>query len=469
MGLLVVRGLILRWLLLTRRRLAREQAHKRLEALKAKAAEIPEQDIPQETEGVDLAKVDLKTQRLVRSGILFSLLIGLWLIWSDVLPALDVFSDTELWRSTRQVSETIPDAQGRAFVVTREELVPTTVSQLGFAVVLVVMTLVAARNLPSLLEITLLRRLPLVPGERYAVTTLVGYLIVVAGIMCVFHVIGLGWGKLQWLVAAMGVGLGFGLQEIFANFISGLIILFEQPIRVGNTVTVGGINGTVTKIRIRATRILDWDRKELIVPNKEFVTGQLVNWTLSDSVLRVIIPVGIAYGSDTERAVHVLHEVATEHPLVLDDPPHEVLFFAFGLYRSLWEYAGTRQFLKLIGACIFGTLAITLIEIILPARLPLSVLAIQFLAFLLLTGGVRILYRIMRGMLKSKNYIFLQNKSLKVKVMIVGAGDAGSIIIREMFLHTDTNRVPVVAVDDDINKQGKNIHGVKKIKLEGLA
>ena len=82
-----------------------------------------------------------------------------------------------------------------------------------------------------------------------------------------------------------------------------------------------------------------------------------------------------------------------------------VLFFAFGLYRSLWEYAGTRQFLKLIGACIFGTLAITLIEIILPARLPLSVLAIQFLAFLLLTGGVRILYRIMRGMLKSKNYI----------------------------------------------------------------
>ena len=138
-----------------------------------------------------------------------------------------------------------------------------------------------------------------------------------------------------------------------------------------------------------------------------------------------------------------------------------VIFFAFGLYRNLWEYAGTRQFLKLIGACIFGTLAITLIEILLPARLPLSVLAIQFLAFLLLTGGVRILYRIMRGMLKSKNYIFLQNKSLKVKVMIVGAGDAGSIIIREMFLHTDTNRVPVVAVDDDINKQGKNIHGVK--------
>jgi potassium efflux system protein len=132
------------------------------------------------------------------------------------------------------------------------------------------------------------------------------------------------------LVAAIGLGLGFGLQEIFANFISGLIILFERPIRVGDTVTVGEINGTVTKIQIRATWITAFDRKELIVPNKQFVTGQLINWTLSDPVLRLSIPVGIAYGSDTERTIEVLKEVAKESRRVLRDPPPEVLFLGFG-------------------------------------------------------------------------------------------------------------------------------------------
>jgi potassium efflux system protein len=86
--------------------------------------------------------------------------------------------------------------------------------------------------------------------------------------------IGVQWSQLQWLVAALGVGIGFGLQEIVANFISGLIILFERPVRVGDIVTVGDTDGVVTKIQIRATTIRNWDRKELLVPNKEFVTGR---------------------------------------------------------------------------------------------------------------------------------------------------------------------------------------------------
>lgn len=106
--------------------------------------------------------------------------------------------------------------------------------------------------------------------------------------------------------------MGFGLQGIFANFVSGLIILFERPIRVGDTVTVGDISGTVTKIRIRATWITGFDRKELVVPNKEFITGRLVSWSLSDAVLRAEIPVGIAYGSDTAKALRVLEEVASD-------------------------------------------------------------------------------------------------------------------------------------------------------------
>jgi potassium efflux system protein len=126
------------------------------------------------------------------------------------------------------------------------------------------------------------------------------------------------------------VGLGFGLQEIFANFISGLIILFERPIRVGDVVTVGGVTGTVSRIRIRATIITDGDRKELLVPNKEFITSRLVNWTLSDDIIRIVIPVGIAYGSDTRLARELLLKAARDHVGVLTDPAPEAFFLGFG-------------------------------------------------------------------------------------------------------------------------------------------
>ena len=107
--------------------------------------------------------------------------------------------------------------------------------------------------------------------------------------------------KLQWLAAGLTVGLGFGLQEIFANFVSGLIILFERPIRIGDTITIGTFSGSVSKIRIRATTITDFDRKEVIIPNKAFVTERLINWSLSDTITRVLIKVGVAYGSDLDK------------------------------------------------------------------------------------------------------------------------------------------------------------------------
>ena len=112
----------------------------------------------------------------------------------------------------------------------------------------------------------------------------------------------------------MSLGLGFGLQEIFANFVSGLIILFERPVRVGDVVTIDNITGVVSRIRMRATTITDRDRKELIIPNKEFITGRVLNWTLTDPVNRVVINVGIAYGSDTQRAAEILLKVAKDHP-----------------------------------------------------------------------------------------------------------------------------------------------------------
>ena len=115
-----------------------------------------------------------------------------------------------------------------------------------------------------------------------------------------------------------------------ANFISGLIILFEQPIRVGDTVTVGETTGVVTKIQLRATTIRDWDRRELLVPNKEFVTARLLNWSLTDQVTRIHVEVGVAYGSDVDDAIEIVRQAALGHPMVLDDPAPFVTFDKFG-------------------------------------------------------------------------------------------------------------------------------------------
>ena len=156
------------------------------------------------------------------------------------------------------------------------------------------------------------------------------YSITIVGIMMGCSLIGLGWSKVQWLVAAMGFGLGFGLQEIFANFLSGLIILFDRPVRVGDVITLENVSGVVSRIRLRTTTVTDGDRKELIVPNKEFITGRVLNWTLSDHVNRVVINVGVAYGSDTQRAAEILQKLAEEHSNVLDDPPPRVTLESFG-------------------------------------------------------------------------------------------------------------------------------------------
>jgi potassium-dependent mechanosensitive channel len=181
-----------------------------------------------------------------------------------------------------------------------------------------------------LLQIAILERLPLDNGVRYAIMAVVRYVIALTGLSIGGMAIGIGWPKLQWLAAAISFGLGFGLQEIFANFISGLIVLFEQPMRIGDTVTVGEVTGVVSRIRMRATTIVDGDRKELIVPNKEFITSRIVNWTLTDSVVRLVIPLGISYGSDTIRVQRLLLQVAAETPNVLNNPPAKAVFLGFG-------------------------------------------------------------------------------------------------------------------------------------------
>jgi potassium efflux system protein len=264
---------------------------------------------------------------MIGTGVLLAIL-GTLAIWADLLPATRILQQVELWTTTQTVTASQLDPSGVERVTTEDQLVAITLADLFRSFLIGLLTLALIRALPGILEATLFRRLG--PGERYAYSTIVKYAVVLAGFAFAFDAIGIGWSSIQWLVAAVGLGLGFGLQEIFANFISGLIILFERPIRVGDTVSVGEVSGTVTRIRIRATWITAFDRKELIVPNKEFVTGRLINWTLSDSVLRTTISVGVAYGSDTDRVVEVLKQVARDSRRVLRDPPPQVLFLGFG-------------------------------------------------------------------------------------------------------------------------------------------
>ena len=328
LGLVLLQALLLRGLLVSQRRLAIEQARKKLAAAtEARAAEAaaPSEAPPIDESTLDLVSIGAQTRKLLRSVVAFGLFIGLWLTWVDMLPALSFVHKVHLW--SYEVKQAAESGTAGSAPVRIEHIT------LGHAIIaglIGLATYLMARNIPGLLEITILQRLPMDAGGRFAITAVARYVIVIVGVVVAFGAVGVGWSKVQWLVAAVSVGLGFGLQEVFANFVSGLILLVERPIRIGDTVTVGSVSGTVTRIRIRATTITDWDRKELVVPNKELITGQVVNWTLSDSMLRLTIPVGLAYGSDTDLAEQLLAKVAREEPLVLHDPPPRVLFMGFG-------------------------------------------------------------------------------------------------------------------------------------------
>ncbi|GJM21954.1 MAG: potassium transporter [Planctomycetota bacterium] len=330
--LILLHALLTRWLFVARRRLALAQYRKRRAAAQEKVeggagASVSEEFVEDD---VDIPSLSEQSETLVQTLLGVTLVLSMGLIWADVLPALGFLDGFALWEHTVDVEQAVAQADGTSNLEVVKQLVPVTLADVIAALVALALTVIAARNLPGLLEIMVLQRLPMQRAGRYAVTTISRYLIVVIGLALMFNAVGIGWSKVQWLAAAVSVGLGFGLQEIFANFVSGLIILFERPIRVGDTVTVGTITGSVSRIHMRATTIITWDRTELIVPNREFITNQLVNWTLSDSVLRVIVKVGIAYGSDTAKAEQLLHEIAREHPDVLTDPAPRVIFTSFG-------------------------------------------------------------------------------------------------------------------------------------------
>jgi potassium efflux system protein len=318
MGLaaVLVHALVARWFVVQRRRLALEQARERQQAA---------QDEP-----ADWAAIHERLRLLLRQAITVSILVACWFIWSDVLPALKILDNVVLWTKTAEITERFDDADGNVRHVRNLGIVRTTLRHGVVAAAILLATFVLGRNLPALLEITVLNRLPLDRGGRHAISILLHYAVALSGAVVALRTLSINWASVQWLAAGITVGLGFGLQEIFANFVSGMILLFERPIRVGDIVTLDDLTGTVSNIRIRATTVTTWDRKELIVPNKNLITGRLLNWTLSDTTNRIVVNVGISYQCDAQHARRVLEQTVASHPNVLPDPPPSVALESFG-------------------------------------------------------------------------------------------------------------------------------------------
>ncbi len=331
--LLIAGGLIYRWRVVNRQRTLTELEEGDEVAKRMKTVEESERQVGQ----------------LFRFTVIAVVTFGLFSIWSDALPMLQIFKRVqilphiELLAATEEpasVFDTADQETAKAdppSAVITDPATPATQAQppltlwnLFKALIAAAFTFALVKNLPAVIEIILRRRTNLDGGARFAFSTLVRYTITIVGLILVFGLLGITWGRVQWLAAALTFGLGFGLQEIVANFVSGLILLIERPIRVGDVVTIGNLMGKVSEIQIRATTITLWDRSEMIVPNKEFITTKLVNWTLSDSKRRIEIPVRIAYGADIEQVKTILVKAANEHPSVLPEPAPHALLLAFG-------------------------------------------------------------------------------------------------------------------------------------------
>ncbi|CAD5107348.1 mechanosensitive channel MscK [Zestomonas carbonaria] len=306
---LVLEAAFVRGLGVAARRLAYQRALSKRQA--AGGDEVVEEPT------LDIEQVNQQSLRLISLALLVAFVIALYWVWADLISVFAYLDNVTLYQYSA----------GSGAAAT---LVPISLADLLGALAILVITIVLGRNLPGLLEVLVLSRLNLAQGSAYATTTLLSYAIFGFGMVSTLGTLGVSWDKLQWLVAALSVGIGFGMQAIFANFISGLILLFERPVRIGDTVTIGTVTGTINRIHIRATHITDSDRKEVIVPNQTFLTSQLINWTLTDTVTRVVLLYNVNRGADLELVRKLLLQATQENSRVLRDPAPSVQLKTYG-------------------------------------------------------------------------------------------------------------------------------------------
>ncbi|MGE8496615.1 MAG: mechanosensitive channel MscK [Pseudomonas sp.] len=312
---LIIEATFVRGLAVAARRLAYARALAKRQAQTRENAEG--EDVVVEEPTLDIEQVNQQSLRLIRLALFGVFIACMYLVWADLISVFAYLDDITLYQY----------AAGTGNAATQ---LPISLLDFIGALIIAGITIVLARNLPGLLEVLVLSRLSLAQGSAYATTTLLSYAIAGIGFVSALSTLGVSWDKLQWLVAALSVGIGFGMQAIFANFISGLILLFERPVRIGDLVTIGTVTGTVNRIRIRATHITDGDRKEVIVPNQIFLTSQLINWTLTDTITRIVLVFNVNRGADLELVRKLLLQATQENSRVLRDPAPSVQLKTYG-------------------------------------------------------------------------------------------------------------------------------------------
>lgn len=239
-----------------------------------------------------------RVYKISRIILLVVTAILLYIQWSDLSSVLRYLDTVHIWSKT----EIINGAQ----VVTDY----LSIANILFAIFLLIITSFLNRTIPALFEkIILIKKDERFKSTSYSVKVISSYIIIGLGLISAAGALGIKWENLQWLVAALSVGLGFGLQEIFANFVSGIILLFERQLRVGDIITLNGLSGTVSKIRIRSTTVMSFENKEVMIPNREFITSALTNWSLTSSITKMEFNVGVAYGTNIEKAKGILRNI----------------------------------------------------------------------------------------------------------------------------------------------------------------
>lgn len=295
---------------------ARRMAYRRLQAKREKLRETTAEhkdELKQEENKIKLSVLNkqiFQMTDLVGWVILFAML---YVIWSDLLSVANYLNNVILWES-----------------VDGTQVESITLFSLLRAILYVVVTVALVKNLAGILAVTFFSRVKLSRGTPQTITAILSYIIIVVGSFSAFTALGISWSKIQWIFTALSVGLGFGVREIFGSFVSGSILLFERPIRVGDKVTVAEHTGIITKIRLRSTTLINSDNMEVVLPNQAFVTGRFINWTLNNTITRLQILFKVHYGADLELVRELLWQAVSEAPKVLADPKPEINILHFG-------------------------------------------------------------------------------------------------------------------------------------------
>ena len=212
---------------------------------------------------------------------------------------------------------------------------PVSLTSVTMLIFMFLVFLIASRTINRIILGPLLNRFSIDESIRYNLLRISHYIIMITGTVIAFQFIGIDLSGLAVIFGLLSVGIGFGLQNVTSNFIAGIILLFERPIKIGDRVTVGDTEGDVLDINIRSTTIRTLNNISIIVPNSEFVSSNVINWSHGDARIRVEINVGVSYNSDVDTVLRALLEAADEHPVLLKDPAPDVLFVDFG--DSAWN------------------------------------------------------------------------------------------------------------------------------------